>query len=132
VPFILFQNDEASYHGKIVKTFVKGSLPPSGPSVTELKVVRPVVNSVSFHRYGKEFAITITGDNLWFCNEVKVDSLKQVIKADDTTQRSLQFNVEDGKDLGTADHVSVKAWSQFASPVTNPKAEVKHKVSKTI
>ncbi len=93
--------------------------------------MRPEITSVSFHRYGKEFAVTVTGDNLWFCNEVKVGPLKEIIEACKTTQKSIQFNfnIEDKKHFsGTVDHISVKVWSHFSSPVTNTKAEVKHKV----
>ena len=100
--------------------------------LSEVKAVRPVINSVSFHRYGKEFSITITGENLWFCNEVKVGALKQVISARSTTQKCLQFNfnIEDHQEFsGTVDHISVKVWSHFTSPVSNSETEVKHKVS---
>ena len=120
------------YHEKIVRSFVKDL--PSTPSpyipLPDIKNVKPVVNSVSFHRYGKEFAITITGDNLWFCNKVKVGALKQSIDAKNTTQKSLQFNYDIGDThfSGTVDHVGVKLWSHFASPVSSRKTEVKHKV----
>ena len=93
--------------------------------------MKPVVRSVSFHCYGKEFAITITGDNLWFCNKVKVGKLKRTIEAKNTTQKSLQFNYYDIGDTNfsaTVDHVGVKLWSHFASPVFSGKTEVKHKV----
>ena len=104
-------------------------------SPSEVKAVRPVINSVSFHRYGKEFSITITGENLWFCYEVKVGALRQVVSAKSTTQKCLQFNlnIEDHQQFpGTADRISVKVWSHFMSPVTNDKTEVKHKVRTTI
>ena len=117
-----------SYHGKVVKSFVRDLPVSSGVQLPEVSAVRPIVNSVSFHRYGKEFAITITGENLWFCNEIKVGSHKQFINPDITTQKSLQFNID--KDFsGREDHISVKVWSHFTSPVMNPKTEVKHKVT---
>ena len=115
-----------------MKSLVKDFLPRPGTSLSEVKTLKPVIESVSFHRYGKEFAITITGDNLWFCNYVKVGALKQIINAGDTTQKSLQFNlnIEVNKHFpGTDDYTSVKAWSHFASPVTNHRANIKHKVS---
>ena len=102
-------------------------VPPS-----QVMTVRPVINSVSFHRYGKKFSITITGENLWFCNEVKVGALRQVVSAKSTTQKCLQFNlnIEDHQQFsGTVDHISVKVWSHFTSPVSNNKTEVKHKLS---
>lgn len=118
-----------------MKGFVKEYLPQSGTALSEVKTLKPVIESVSFHHYGKEFAITITGDNLWFCNYIKVGVFKQDINAGDTTQKSLQFNlnIEENKHFsGTDDHISVKAWSQFTSPVINHRANVKHKVSDCI
>ena len=115
-----------------MKSFVKDFLPRPGTSLSEVKTLKPVIESLSFHHYGKEFAITITGDNLWFCNYVKVGAIQQVISAGDTTQKSLQFNlnIEETKHFpGTDDYTSVKAWSCFASPVINHRANVKHKVS---
>ena len=106
-------------------------LPPlSSGSVSDVKATKPAIKSVSFHVYGSELAVTVTGENLWFCNEVKVNAYRQSITAGSTSQKSLQFNVE-GRDNfpSTSDHVQVKLWSQFSSPVLNSKTEVKHKVS---
>ena len=102
---------------------------PSG-SVSDIKAIKPEIKSVLFHVYGNELAVTVTGDNLWFCTEVKVNACRQSITAGSTSEKSLQFNVE-GKDNfpSTSDHVQVKLWSQFSSPVINSKTEVKHKVS---
>ncbi len=97
--------------------------------------MRPEIYSVSFHRYGKEFAITISGENLWFCNQVKVGTLKQPIGAENVSQKSLQFNcnLEDKQGVSsTADQTSVKIWSHFSSPVTNRETAVKHKVPSVI
>ena len=99
----------------------------------ELKVVKPVINSVSFHRYGKEFAITITGDNLWFCNKVKVGSFTQSVNAEDISQKSLQFHHKDiTRFPSTSDQIGVKIWSQFSSPVLNDRVAVKRKVNYSV
>ena len=118
-----------SYHGKILKSFIKTLPEKSSILIPELKVVKPIIKSVSFHRYGKEFAITVTGDNLWFCNKVKVSSFVQNVSAEDISQKSLQFNHKDITQFpSTSDHVGVKIWSQFSSPVSNNKVIVKSKV----
>ena len=104
-------------------------IPPlSNLTLSEVKIV---IHSVSFHRYGKEFAITITGEHLWFSNQVKVGKLRQIINAENVSQKSLQFNcnIEDKLNFSsTGDHISVKVWSHFSSPVTNQETTVKHKV----
>lgn len=110
-------------------------LPEAASSIVpELKVFKPVIDSVSFHRYGKEFAITVTGNNLWFCNKVKISSFSQDVSAEDTSQKSLQFNcsVDNGiaKIPTTSNHVSVKIWSHFSGAVDCAKVPVKHKVWK--
>ena len=114
-----------------MKSFVKGIPPPCVVTPSEVQIVKPIIHSVSFHRYGIEFAITITGENLWFCNQVKVGTLKQVISAENVSQKSLQFNcnLEDKPSFSsTGDHTSVKLWSHFSSPVSEREAAVKHKV----
>ena len=127
------QNDSKCYYLKIMKCFVKG--PPASPSpyipLPDVMIMKPVIKSVSFHRYGKEFAITIHGDNLWFSYYVKVDTLRQTISVKDATQKRLQFNCNIEEKLITfsdKDYVSVKVWSHFSSPVLSKKTEVKHKV----
>ncbi len=116
-----------------MKCFVKD--PPETASVLpELALVKPVVDSVSFHRYGKEIAITVTGDNLWFCNKVKVGTLTQSINAEDISQKELQFyrNFEDITSISSTsdhNHIKVRIWNHFSKPVSNPEATVKHKVS---
>ena len=113
-----------------MKCFIKTLPEQSNKLLPELKVVKPVINSVSFHHYGKEFSITVTGDNLWFCNKVKVGSFTQSVDADDISQKSLQFNHKDISQFpSTSDQISVKTWSQFSSPVSNNKVAVKRKVS---
>ena len=118
-----------SYHEKIMKCFIKSLHPAICKPVLEVKLIKPKITSVSFHCHGKELAVTVTGENLWFCNRIKVGSHTQSVNAEYISQKSLQFNVED-KQLftGTADHINVRLWSHFSSPVTNSKAEVKHKV----
>ena len=107
--------------------------PEGSPAVplSELQVAKPVINSVSFHRYGKEFAITVTGDKLWFCNKVKVGLCTQELNAEDSSQKLLQFN-RSREDIAsipsTSDYVSVRIWSHFFGPVSNDKVKVQRKV----
>jgi len=96
-----------------------------------MKSLKPKIGSVSFHHHGKEFAITVTGENLWFCYQVKVGSVEQAIEAENASQKSVQFNfdAEDNPNFsGSVDHINVKVWNHFASPVRNGSVKVKHKV----
>ena len=110
-----------------MRSFAK-SLPSPNESISDVNVLKPEITSVSFHSYGKELAITVTGENLWFCHQVKVASYKQFVTVENTTQKSLQFNIEKENFSGTQDYVNVKVWNHFSSPVVNSKAKVKHKV----
>lgn len=115
-----------------MKSFVKHLPATSNLPLREVKFVKPSINSVSFHHHGKEVAITVTGENLWFCNRVKVGPIiEQFIDAKNISQKSMQFNCNEDKlsFLGSADHVSVKVWSHFSNPVPFHKVEVKKKVS---
>ena len=118
-----------SYHEKIVRCFVKDLPPRSSKPVADVVAVKPAITSVSFHMNGNELAITVVGDNLWFCTSVKVGPFQQRVCAENTSEKSLQFNVEGKKQFSsTSDYVSVKIWSQFSSPVVCSNAEVKRKV----
>ena len=89
------------------------------------------MESVSFHRHGKEIAVTITGDNLWFCNEVKVNQHREQIYARSVSQRSIQFNCDpeiNHKLSSDKDEVNVSLWTHFCSPVKR-EVNTNHKVS---
>ena len=121
------------YHQKILKSHIKVLPSACGVPVAEVNLLKPAIDSVSFHRYGKELAITITGRNLWFCNEFQVGSLAQCVSAENTSQQSIQFNLE-FEDINkpnfsaTENHVKVCVWSHFSRPIRKDETEVKRKV----
>ena len=109
-----------------MRRFLKG---PPAPPPPDIQIIKPLIKSVSFHRYGKEVTIAIHGDNLWFSSYVEVDTLKQSIKAKYATQKCLKFNIEEKLNIfENKDYVSVEVWSHFSRPVLSKKTEVKHKV----
>ena len=117
-----------------MRCFVKELPPTSNKPIANVEAMKPTITSASFHMNGSELAITVAGDNLWFSTSVKVGPFQQKVSADNTSQKSLQFNttVEGKKQFsGVSDSVSVKIWSQFTSkPVINNNTEVKRKVNK--
>ena len=115
----------------MMRCFFKDSLTSPSPCIPlPVTIMKPVIKSVSFHRYGKELAITISGDNLWFSFYVKVETYRQIISVKDAAQKCLQFNcnIEKIITFSDNDYVSVKVWSHFSSPIFSKKTEVKHKV----
>ena len=127
----ILQSDMKCYHEKIVRSFMKDLPPPSSNSIADVEAMKPTISSASFHMNGSELAITVAGENLWFTTLVKVGPFKQRVSAENTSQKSLQFNVEGKEQFSSAsDSVSVKVWNQFSSkPVMNNNTEVKRKVN---
>ena len=125
-----------SYHQKTTKGYLEcppsyNLPPPSTTAVKEVPLLKPSVESVAFHRHGKELAVVAEGDNLWFCYSIKVGSLKTVESvAENITRRSIQFNYtpESESDFHTEETVSVKLLSQFSNPVRKPAVKVIKKV----
>ena len=121
------------YHEKVVRCFVKELPPTSNKLVADVEAMKPTIASASFHINGNEVAITVAGDNLWFSTLVKVGPFQHKVSAENTSQKSLQFNITvEGKKQfsGVSDSVSVKVWSQFSSkPAMNTNTEVKRKVN---
>lgn len=105
--------------------------PPKMRDVTDIPLLKPSVESVAFHRHGKELAVVIEGDNLWFCYSVRVGSMKAVeTDAENTTRRSIQFNYtpQSESDFHTEETVNVRLLSQFSNPIRRPAVRVIKKV----
>ena len=119
------------YHQKVAKTYVK-QLPMSNcVKVEGLSVVEAVPKAVAFHRYGKEIAVTLSGNNFWFCCDVKVGALKEEVRAADVSEKCIQFhyNPEDKPDISAdCNEISVTVFTHFRNPVRKT-VQVKHKVS---
>ena len=93
--------------------------PPTSP-VLEMKALKPAAKSVAFHHHGKEIAVTLSGDNLWFCHEIKVGSHTETVTAEDVSQKLIQFNInfEDENYIPFhSDQIKVTLSSHFSNPV---------------
>ena len=95
-----------------------------------MKALKPSSKTVAFHRHGKEVAVTLSGDNLWFCHEVKVGPHKENVMAEHVSQKSIQFNFdfkdETHRSFGS-DQIKVALSSHFSNPV-KATVPVVHKV----
>ena len=103
---------------------------PCASPVLEMKTLKPAANSVAFHRHGKEVAVTLSGDNLWFCHEIKVGSHTENVTAEDASQKSIQFNFnfEDETRIPfNSDQIKVALSNHFSNPVKES-VPVTHKV----
>ena len=103
--------------------------PPTSP-VLEMKALKPAAKSVAFHHHGKEVAVTLSGDNLWFCYEIKIGPHTETVTAGDVSQKLIQFNFnfEEEKNIPFhSDHMSVALSNHFSNPVRE-RVPVVHKV----
>ena len=63
-------------------------------SLKELDILKPFINSVKLDKYGKELAVAVDGENLWFCSQVSVGGYS--MKLSDLqliTGSGIQFNI---------------------------------------
>ena len=91
-------------------------------SISDVAATKPVTKSIAFHQHGKELAITLEGDSLWFVNSIQVGPLNKLsVSAMATNQKSIQFNLQykPNSELSiTADaEVNVVVQSQFCKPI---------------
>ena len=107
---------------------------PCANPVLEMKALKPAANSVAFHRHGKEVAVTLSGDNLWFCHEIKVGAHAESVTAEDSSQKSIQFNFnfEDETRIPfNSDLMKVVLSNHFSNPVKKS-VPVIHKVQQHV
>ena len=125
-----------NYHRVLFRIFIdqtpKYNIPPPCASpVPEMKALKPSSKTVAFHRHGKEVAVTLSGDNLWFCHEIKVGPHRENGMADHISQKSIQFNFnfkdETHHSFGS-DKIKVTLSSHFSNPV-KATVPVVHKVT---
>ena len=90
-------------------------------SVKDVTPIKPVANSIAFHRHGNELAITLEGNDLWFVSSIQVGPLKNLSAcAGKTNQNSIQFNLQykaDYAELTAGEEVDVIVKSQFYKPI---------------
>ena len=124
-----------NYHRVLIRAFLdqplKYNIPtPCTSPVPEMKALKPSSKTVAFHRHGKEVAVTLSGDNLWFCHVIKVGSHRENVMAEHISQKSIQFNFnfedETHRSFGS-DQIKVALSSHFSNPVKET-VPVVHKV----
>jgi len=85
-------------------------------------MTKPAAGSIAFHQHGKELAITLEGDNLWFVHSIKMRNLgKLSINTMTTNQRSVQFNLQckpEQLDVASEEAVQVTIESQFCASIS--------------
>ena len=129
---------------KLLKGYLdQGPLKYSPPAlnlneVPLVKILKPSVTSVGFHPHGDEVAVVLMGNNLWFCQKIRVGSgaSSRIVKSPvpNATQRSVQFNYSpknehDNIIQGPTEEVKVCLYSQFAKPLQKQHVKVTCNVS---
>lgn len=120
------------YHRKLAKSYVNDLPSPISGSyrLGDLHVVVPKPASVAFHRYGKEIAVTVSGENFWFCYNVKAGSHRENVRAADVSEKSIQFhyNPEERPNISAdCNEIGITVFTHFRNPV-RATVQVKHKV----
>jgi len=91
-------------------------------TIGDVAMTKPVASSIAFHQHGKELAITLEGDNLWFVHSIQVGSSQKLsVSPMATNQKSVQFNLQCKPDelAVTADRIKVVIESQFFEPISS-------------
>ena len=126
-----------NYHRILFRAFLDqppkyNTPPPCASAVPEMKALKPSSKTVAFHRHGKEVAVTLSGDNLWFCHEIKVGPHIENVMAEHVSQKSIQFNFnfkDETHHSFSSDQIKVALSSHFSNPIKG-KVPVVHKVIK--
>ena len=113
------------YHRMLFRGFIdqppKYAIPPPCASpALEMRALKPAAKTVAFHHHGKEVAVTLSGDNLWFCHEIKVGSHTENVTAEDVSQKLIQFNINFDDETHIpfhSDQIMVALSSHFFNPV---------------
>ena len=87
-----------------------------------LTEAKPSVSGVVFSRLGDEIAVVVEGNNLWFCDQIKVGSRVINTHGSDASKRSINFNYVPMNDQDllvehNAKTVEVCLYSHFSSPI---------------
>lgn len=92
--------------------------------VKAISMLKPKVTRVEFHMYPNEHVVVLEGENLWFCHEVQLGEVDNILDiktpAQNVTQRMIQFNFspyDKLKNLVSEGKVKVTLHSHFASPI---------------
>ena len=108
--------------GLLEKDLPKYVIPNPAEPVKEISLLKPEVTNVEVHKYSKEVAVVLQGDNLWFCHEIRLGNYVPPVLnlAEHIARRSIQFNfrLSETANIVTDDgHVKVTLFSHFANPI---------------
>ena len=127
------------YHKNILRGYLDKEpecykIPPfkTSESVQRVKSLLPIITKVELHLHkhpdGKELAVIITGDNLWFCYYVEIylvsETLKIYISPKDITGKQINYNhiysINDTFAHATidAEYVHVMVYSSFTNAIS--------------
>ena len=107
--------------------------PPPKLSLGKLDILEPSVSTVELHHHGDELAVTVEGNNLWFCYKTSVGGHPQDIPAHKVyTGNSIQFNIPTKDSSGITmenEKVKVTLHSHFHGKLKTDEVSVHQKVS---
>ena len=132
------QYQQRLFRGYLDRSPSKYSPPlPSRHPLEQVKILKPSVSKVEFHRHGNNIAVILDGDNLWFCHQVDLGSGKnaRTIKnpSPDITRCSIMFdyapqsdhdNLVDSREKS----MQVTLHSHFTKPLRDQSVEIVCKV----
>ena len=105
----------------------KFTVPGPAEAVTDIKatnMLKPKAMKLEFHMYPNEHAVVLEGENLWFCHEIRLGEVNNILNiktpAQNVTRRMIQFNFpphENLKSLVVEGRVKVALHSHFANPI---------------
>ena len=109
----------------------KYNIPPlSEETISEMKILKPSVQAVAFHRHANELATVVEGENLWFCHQIAVGPHKTNTPAQKISRKAIIFNftLSDKHNIPTDDdRVKATLSSHFYHPQSKV-VPVAHKV----
>ena len=122
------------YHKKVLRGFLDKEpdcfkIPPrkTSESIQEVKSLLPTISKVELHLHkhpnGKELAVVINGDNLWFCSILNIkisrnESIFIEISPEHITEKQICYNHSVDNTFSYADidvDVHVTVFSRFAN-----------------
>ena len=89
--------------------------------------LKPSVSEVHIHHHGKQSAIVLEGNNLWFCYQISFRSHIMTVTAADVSNTAIQFN-STHESNSQKDKEVVALISYFSSKPIKMKPQVNEKV----
>ena len=129
------QHGIEQYHKKVKIHILKSGnlkesllVPSPKKELKYVALLKPQVKGVELHKFPREHAIVIEGDNLWFCDEIILGEGKNTLNitnpAELVSRRVVQFNYSTTASSGKIDRaiarneiMKVTLNSHFAKPI---------------